>query len=513
MRIRELVASTSESNGPNPSWSGKFMFPIADACAILELTVMAGTLKIGKWSIALWQLLRQYNSKTSGWFALANKDGLKDGKSGEIHVDIQWCYVPPDDASWKAALPKSARLPTPLEQLSLLNYETGLRIGNPVIFRRRLKVFPIHFICERFVLRNTHLCVSDLFHGRKGSSTAATFNPLVDGNIGSVMRLRRSIQEQRTEVESVHVRCIELTSSHELQPRHGQPALTLWDLFQQTSRSIIPKLTSARTRDALQIALKRGYFIDGGYSNSPKHTKYIADRAIPPPATHEVTSSDDSVPKRRRKTGRDVSEHRRSIHGKSSRKQRIGTKSDDAADAIRPDSGELGHVCGLVDMRKPRGTCAWRARYVEVKGRYVNYSGVRRDSSSTNGARQLWTRTLDLSDCYGCEYDIDSNTLTLLMGGQKPGPVLLRPALSTLGNDASTVLDLGAWRVAILLRIDTLARMGRAEPFALITGTQEDNSIVSPPLKSSEHSMTIAEELRQALLHSYESSDEDVSEG
>lgn len=151
-------------------------------------------------------------------------------------------------------------------------------------------------------------------------------------------------------------------------------------------------------------------------------------------------------------------------------------------------------------MRKPRGTCAWRIRFVELKEGKLHYSGVSKRQSETlvqgSVPRQLWTRTIDLADCMHCAYDFNSGVLTLNMGGEsKPGPVLLRGSRSSRAMKIEgDPPDLQEWvpLVEMFRRVRNLP----SEP---------------PPLSDAQ--MSVAEELRQKLLSSYDSSGDDTEDG
>lgn len=237
LRVRELVARTQVCQETlSPVWDRTFILPVDDVSAVLELDVIDKDVitaddVLGTWVMPLKRLCLDHdNAHCKGWFPLLNNDRLNDGRNGQLFLEVHWRYAPADDPSWKSALPKSARLPTPLEQITFNSRETSRRIGNFLIARRWLKLFPIHIEWEMFVLRRAHVYITDLFRGRKGSTGALRVNWLDS----------EPQKQEGRQSDTVKVKRLEL-NSRDLRGSNNTGILSLWDALYSFSLGVLPK--------------------------------------------------------------------------------------------------------------------------------------------------------------------------------------------------------------------------------------------------------------------------------
>lgn len=512
-RVRDMVSSTQVCSATrNPVWDRTITFPVDDVSAVLELRVLDKDVMttddvIGTWVMPLKRLcINHRDAHAKGWFPLQNKKGLDDGKSGHIFLEVHWRHMVAKDKSWKNAVPKRARQQTPLDQLTHNSRETSLRIGNSIIARRWLKLYPIQFDWELFILRHAHVYITDLFRGRKGSTGVTREDVLKDSDSeesDSQLTRKATRKERRLQAEVVRVGRLELNNHNQLRPPEGTNALTLWDVLLKFALGVAPKVISVQSVASVQLSLFHGFFgarsetrDDEGSKCGDKSEKGIMQFYMRR-AGSIIGDIGDKLAVSKAALHRLNETFKRGSKSVSETTEKEEILASETMETYDDDEHRSYGLSGLLDLRKPRGTCAWRLRFAELKDGKMRYSGVssKRSATLVHGTvpYQLWTRSVNLEECTRCEFDRNTGILTLTMGGKKPGPILLRATVSkrVTSQSEDNAPDLSEWHAAI---------------HAFLAGEDgEDEKPVTMPQPSD--SLSIAEELRRKMLEDYESSD------
>lgn len=116
--------------------------------------------------------------QVEGWFTLMDKNMLRHGQLGSVHLRMSWIYDPTMDQSHELynedehgdSHARNKKAATALEQLQGNSNETMLKLGNLLLVSNMVDTFPVLFTAKRITLRNINFFLGDLFRGYEGAA-------------------------------------------------------------------------------------------------------------------------------------------------------------------------------------------------------------------------------------------------------------------------------------------------------------------------------------------------------